>query len=1090
MVLLTIINVILFMSVLLFFITTLHKLNRINKNALSKSVAKKGIFTFDNLFPSPKQPAPSFAELCDFDQVENNFDKNSSTNGDYTLLHAQDSVEFSSFFFAALDLLCVFDSSATFKKVNNQWELIFGYTKQDLIDTDLVSYLHKDDVSSAGEFIQSLEKHTDSANFICRFKTPDRSWKWLEWRLTRFGKWIYGAARDISERKDDEDILKDLVQVTVKTPSEGFFGAVCEWLRRWLNCDLCLMIEFDEDNDGSVVSVSSSEKIVFVNFFKIKDTIINLTREKGYCYYADNIDVICHDSSLVTSYSFRGYTGTCLYDKHHKIKGVLCLLTQSELRLPSMAQQVFQIIAVRASAEMEHLQAEDKYSSILNTVMDCFALIDINGKFIDVNEAYCKVTGYKKRDLLNMSLFDIEASTSLEDLHERLDGLTNGGYDRFETRHRCKNGEIVDLEISINLLRSRSTRFVMFLRDISQRKKTEAEIKDITERLTLATRAARAGIWDWDIINNTLIWNDQMFELYGKCELEYPPTVEKWKETIHPLDRENVMVEIDLALKGTIEFNGEFRILHTDGEVKHLRVLSKVFRNELGTAVRMIGMNWDITMEKEIQIELRNAIDTADRANRSKSEFIANMSHEIRTPLNAVIGFSELLETLSNDHKQKQYINSIITAGKSLLRIINDILDMSKIEAGMMKVRNEPMQLSPVFEEIRQIFNQRIIEKGLKLLLEIDPELPEILYLDEIRLRQVLINLAGNAVKFTDTGIVKIAAHRISVGINENSEEICDFSIIVSDTGFGIPVEEQKIIFEPFRQRSGQNAAVYGGTGLGLSISKKLTELMNGELSVKSEPGKGTAFTLKLSNVKTRKENKNNLKKENNDSTHAHFFTKNTVLIADDTDSNRQMLKEHLINAGLDVLEADDGESAVKTALETKPHVIIMDIRMPHLNGIDAMKKLREIDSFKEVPIIALSASNNLEEIVRTEKNSFNDYLSKPLDFDKLMTTLEQYLPKASRQGKTLKRQSKEKLTLPAELKDIFKREFEQKIENFSGAIRIQRIRSLIGELHLFSTEHSSDEIDTIAVKLEKAVEAYDIEKIKNLLINCNEFCR
>jgi CheY-like chemotaxis protein/uncharacterized protein (DUF2164 family) len=465
------------------------------------------------------------------------------------------------------------------------------------------------------------------------------------------------------------------------------------------------------------------------------------------------------------------------------------------------------------------------------------------------------------------------------------------------------------------------------------------------------------------------------------------------------------------------------------------------------------------------------------------------MSHEIRTPLNAVIGFSELLETLSHDHKQKQYINSIITAGKSLLRIINDILDMSKIEAGMMKVQNEPMQLSPVFEEIRHIFNQRITEKGLKLLLEIDPELPEILYLDEIRLRQVLINLAGNAVKFTDAGIVKIEARLISV--NGIGDETCDVSLIVSDTGIGIPAEEQKVIFEPFRQRSGQNAAKYGGTGLGLSISKKLSELMNGELTVDSEPGKGTAFTLKLRNVKTRKERQESVKKVNVEpAQQTHFFSKNKVLIADDTDSNRQMLKEHLMNAGLDVLEAGDGESAVNTALENKPQVIIMDIRMPHLNGVDAMKKLRNIDSFKDVPIIALSASNYHEELAKTENISFNDYLSKPLDLEKLMTTLEQYLPKASRQGKTVKRQSKEKLTLSTELRDVFKKEFEKKIETFSGAIRIQRIRALIGELHLFSNEHSSDAVNTIAVKLEKAVEAYDIEKIKNLLKKCNDLCR
>jgi PAS domain S-box-containing protein len=975
-----------------------------------------------------------------------------------------------------------------FKNVNKQWELILGYQKSDLIEKELFGYLHKEDIKSASEFIVSLEKPSDTANFICRFKCSDNSWKWLEWRLTRLGKWIYGAVRDITERKNDEETLRDLVEVTVKTPSEGFFGVVCEWLRNWLRCDLCLIIETDENKNGYVVAVSSSGNIDYKNNFNANDQLFDLTCNKGYCCYGDNIDVICQDSGLVKEYSFRGYVGICLYDKSKKIKGVLCLLTRSELRIPSMAQEVFQIVASRASAEMEHLQAEDKYSSILNTAMDCFALVDLNDRLVDVNEAYCKLTGYSRRELLKMSITEIDASEGENNLQVRLNRLINGGYDRFESRHRCKDGSLIDLEVSINFLRSGSNNFVMFLRDISQRKKAEADIKDMTERLTLATRAANTGIWDWNVLNNVLVWNDQMFELYGIDGGDRIASIEIWKNSIHAYDKERVLVEVDLALKGIIEFNSEFRIVLSNGEIKHVRVLSKVYKNEDGKAVRMVGTNWDITMEKEIQNELRNAIETADRANRGKSEFIANMSHEIRTPLNAVIGFSELLETISQDNKQKQYVNSIITAGKSLLRIINDILDMSKIEAGMMKVRNEPMQLSPVFEEIRQIFTQRLEEKGLKLILELDPELPETLYLDEIRLRQVLLNLVGNAVKFTDTGFVKISAKPVNV--DETNRNSVDVEIKIIDTGIGIPDDEQKVIFEPFRQRAGQNTAKYGGTGLGLSISKKMTELMNGELAVESVPGNGATFTLTLIGVKTIHEEKKVRKVVSSETYHSYSFVKSSVLIADDIESNRLMLKEHLVNAGLEVFEVENGEVALVEAVERKPQIIIMDIRMPKLSGIEAMKRLRNLDEFKNTPIIALSASNYLDEIDKNEPDTFTEYISKPVDVDKLMSVLERYIPKQTKQTKIVKRNSKEKFSIAPELKEVFRKEFEQKIENFSGAIKMQRMRALIGELHLFSNEYESKEIDLIAVKLEKAVEAYDIEKIKSLLKKCNELCK
>jgi CheY-like chemotaxis protein len=265
---------------------------------------------------------------------------------------------------------------------------------------------------------------------------------------------------------------------------------------------------------------------------------------------------------------------------------------------------------------------------------------------------------------------------------------------------------------------------------------------------------------------------------------------------------------------------------------------------------------------------------------------------------------------------------------------------------------------------------------------------------------------------------------------------------------------------------------------------------MNGELTVESVPGNGATFILTLKGVKTINEGKKSRNESISGSNHAYSFIKSSVLIADDIESNRLMLKEHLVNAGLEVFEVENGEVALVEAVEKKPQMIIMDIRMPKLSGIEAMKRLRNLDEFKTTPIIALSASNYLDEIDKNGPDSFTEYISKPVDVDKLMNVLERYIPKQTKNTKVAKRNSKEKFSITPELKEVFRREFEQKIENFSGAIKMQRIRALIGELHLFSNEYKSKEIDMIAVKLEKAVEAYDIEKIKSLLKKCNEFCK
>ena len=384
--------------------------------------------------------------------------------------------------------------------------------------------------------------------------------------------------------------------------------------------------------------------------------------------------------------------------------------------------------------------------------------------------------------------------------------------------------------------------------------------------------------------------------------------------------------------------------------------------------------------------ELAVARKKADDANEAKSEFLANMSHELRTPLNAMTGFSELLTTLVSDTKQKSYLDAIKAAGRILLTLINDILDLSKIEAGRLDITYAPVNLKAVFMEIEQIFDIKIREKRLGFSAAHDQNLPEWLYLDEIRVRQVLLNLVGNAIKFTENGYVKISSHCRPKG--ENS---VDLTLSVEDTGIGIPKAEQQRIFKAFEQQTDQDTAKYGGTGLGLAISKRLVELMDGTLGVVSAPGKGSRFNVELFDVKIASSEKH-LVETGPITFETIEFTPAKVLVVDDIESNRILLKEILSKVALEVITANNGQEAVLLAKSLKPKLILMDIRMPVLSGFEAAAQLKTHRETSHIPIIALTASSTKREKDLAFRQGFDGFLPKPLSFDRLVSEISKHL--------------------------------------------------------------------------------------------------
>ncbi len=389
--------------------------------------------------------------------------------------------------------------------------------------------------------------------------------------------------------------------------------------------------------------------------------------------------------------------------------------------------------------------------------------------------------------------------------------------------------------------------------------------------------------------------------------------------------------------------------------------------------------------QKILTAELEHSKLEAESANRLKSEFLANMSHEIRTPLNAVIGFSDLLENELKNPKHRGYLEAIKNGGKNLLLLINDILDLSKIEAGQMKLEYYPVDIDVFARDITSMFAQIAHKKGVELTFQISPDIPKYLIIDEVHVRQILFNLLSNALKFTSKGSVELKIEKYSSEIDTDITLVC----IVKDTGIGIALNDQEKIFDSFIQQEGQDTRKYGGTGLGLAICRKLAMLMGGRIDVESIPSQGSEFKLIIDNVEISQPLfiTNDISKNEN-----VLFQPAKVLIVDDIQENRFLIAETLKEYPFTLIEASNGKIAVDIVAEGEIDLILMDIRMPVMNGFEALHEIRCVLGFEKLPIIAVTASVMKHDLYTLE-DQFNGVLEKPLSRLALIHALKEFLP-------------------------------------------------------------------------------------------------
>jgi PAS domain S-box-containing protein len=480
-----------------------------------------------------------------------------------------------------------------------------------------------------------------------------------------------------------------------------------------------------------------------------------------------------------------------------------------------------------------------RYEQIVRSSVDAIYSTTLDGRIDSWNPAAETIYGYRAEEMLGQPLARLLLPDAFDEAAEIIRRVAQGEtLGAFEVQHRGKDGRAIEISLTVSPIRDAAGRVVGVAKvacDIGERKRAEAQLRRLTERLQLATEAGGIGVWEWDVVEDRLIWDEQMYALYGVREQDFSGAYAAWVQGLHPEDAAQAQAEIERALHGQQTFRPEFRVRWPDGTVRDIAAFGKVVRDAAGVPQRMVGVNWDIT-------EAKQARALAEQATRLKSEFLVNMSHEIRTPMNAVLGFTYLLERRPLDPAARDLVLKVRNAGRSLLTLINDILDFSKIEAGRLELESAPFRLTGLLDDLAAIMTAAARDKPLELIITPHPVRGyDALIGDAGRLQQVLINLLGNAIKFTEQGEVELR-----IDLESAAESDVRLRFAVRDTGIGISADQQAQIFAPFRQADSSISRRFGGTGLGLAISRQLVALLGGELRVESVPGEGSEFWFVL----------------------------------------------------------------------------------------------------------------------------------------------------------------------------------------------------------------------------------------------------
>lgn len=746
---------------------------------------------------------------------------------------------------------------------------------------------------------------------------------------------------------------------------------------------------------------------------------------------------------------------------------------------------VMKDIAGRKKAERSLLYSEQRNSAIAeNLPRGMVYILDPDLRITFFAGERMKEPGFSDDDLKGRCVKDIltgeAADTALDQFRKVLKGESVSFQLQIEALHYLvraiplfNQNRQVDSILALSI-------------DITEQVEKEAQIQCYANEIRDLYDSAPSGYHSIDAegyftrINNTeLNWlGYKREEVIGKI---------RFTDILTHASQEKFRKEFPAFIESGSVTDLEFKLVRKDGSTFFVSLNSTAITDGNGKFLMSRSTMFDITKRKKIEKELLKAKKKADIANKAKSIFLANMSHEIRTPMNSILGYADILNNVLTDRAHKEYVNSIILSGSGLLALINDILDLSKIEARKLALQFTNINTCTFFTEFENIFSPKLLQKGLDFSIDIASGMPAGLYIDEVRLRQILFNLIGNAIKFTDEGGIRLKVSCENLKVTEYSpghtEEFIDLVIEISDTGIGIPENLQKRMFKPFTQAN--QSQKREGTGLGLAIVQRLAALMNGTVTLFSTPGEGSTFTVRIPDIAFMREFEVQ-PPENQTDPGTIVFDKATILVVDDVEHNRKYLADALNNTKIRLVEASGGLEAIQIAKEVHPDLIITDIRMPRMDGFKLLTNIRKESSLQDIPVIAYSASVMKDQKIKIFKSEFSGLLIKPLRVAELFHELCKFLPHSLKvSDESLKKDKyiaeQPVLRLP-ELLTLLETELYQEFKKFSKQQPIDKVIDAGTRLEGLGKTHHVNLLSGYGSELKNAAEDFNIEKMLALI--------
>lgn len=921
--------------------------------------------------------------------------------------------ELDQYFETSLDLLCIANTKGEFIRLNPEWGRVLGYSTEALEGKPFLDFVHPEDIESTLEAVQDLVNQQEVVKFVNRYRCRDGSYRWIEWRSRCQGQRIYAVARDISERIEYQRALKeykerlsqaqtfanagtweyDIEKATLDWSSEcealfgietGSFGGTFEAFLRYVH---------PEDRDEVM---AQNQFILHKKEEKNLKYEHRILKPSGQVRWVQEIAGVHRDKE----------------GKPVKVTGFVMDITdrkesenalkEREKLLELFFNQSLHGFYFCMLEEPIEWNEHSHQASILEYALN-------HQRMTRVNQGMLDQYGAQEDHFKGLTLGQL-FQHDLDQAREITRRLFNNGQCHIETREQKLDGSPLMIDGEYTCLyddQGRITGHIGVQVDITEKKKAQQQIKDNERRLNTLLSNTPAVIYSYQIdqqgIPKITYINENVKEVLGYHPKELTESIDLWKACVHPED----LPDLGEKLTGRTGTN-QYRFKDKKGNYHWLLDTQRAIdRGEEEWEV--MGTWWDITdrirAEEKLQeyarllekknLEWEEATKEAQVASKAKTQFLANMSHEIRTPMNGILGFLQLLEETTTDEQQSQYIKYIKISTDTLLTLINDILDLSKIESGKMALEEIPFDLHSLLEEAMISQSYPAQSKQIPLKLQIHEGLPAYVQGDPIRFKQILTNLLSNAVKFTEAGSIMLECRSL-----EEKQSRVLVEIRVTDTGIGIDSEAQKTLFEAFTQADNSTTREFGGTGLGLTIVKDLVTLMGGYIGIQSTPGQGSTFTLRIPLALHPEKPIHLHEAEPKQEILGELLSQgvSTVLIVEDQEINQALIQQLLNNRGIHCDIAQNGKEAVEACGKKPYDLVLMDIQMPVMNGLEATRQIRKLKIHPQPKIVAMTAHAMGEDKIKCMEAGMDDYLTKPIRFDQV----KEVLKKKRKQGEVL----------------------------------------------------------------------------------------